>query len=405
MPCSLSFKPSDIPTVELGHILPLRIVFIVSNFVIKRIMIDNDLVLNLCTLKCYNYKIGAIYDLEIFQAYDKLCDNGILKDEFLVVEKKGLTNVVVFPIVFKIEWIHIVLSQIHDGSLWLETKPIKITKKIVHRVTGFPTLDRSKTLRSDKREAIEKNTGAKQNNRGMTIGTIIEPLLDFVVRIISHKFYQSSRLNNVPCIAIDVAYKLVKKDHTYDLAELMLQQINENLGAVRRSKGAQCIFGLVLVCIFFYVMREFPSFGQVNWDPNKTAVTQINEYIDQMGDNFEAEMTSYFEDFKKVMKKRMRIPIPLVEQHAHDIYFLVDIDYTYIQVIVPRVRWLRLLGYELDVDQASNTITTLLVEEIDKDAKPFGTYYVVKSRVVTDLKTAFAVKRKENLVRKIKKKI
>ena len=57
----------------------------------------------------------------------------------------------------------------------------------------------------------------------MTIDTIIEPLLYFNVKVISHKFYQSSRLNSMPCIAVDVAYKLVKKDHTYDLAELMLQ--------------------------------------------------------------------------------------------------------------------------------------------------------------------------------------
>ena len=90
-----------------------------------------------------------------------------------------------------------------------------------HRVTGFPTLDQPKTLRSDKNETIEKNTSEKWNNRGMTIDTIKEPLLDFAVRIISHKFYQSNRLNSVPCIAIDVAYKLIKKDHTYDLAELM----------------------------------------------------------------------------------------------------------------------------------------------------------------------------------------
>ena len=131
------------------------------------------------------------------------------------------------------------LSQIHDGSFWLEIGLVKITKKIVHRVNGFPTLDRSKTLRSDKREAIEKNIGAKWNNRGMTIDTITEPLLYFTIRIISHKFYQSSRLNSMPCIAADVAYKLVKKDHTYNLAELMLQQINENLGAIRKSKGAQ----------------------------------------------------------------------------------------------------------------------------------------------------------------------
>ena len=98
------------------------------------------------------------------------------------------------------------------------------------------------------------------------------------------------------------------------------------------------------------------------------------------------------------------MPISLVEQHVHDIFFLVDIDYTYIQAIVTRVRWLRPLGYELDVDQAPATITALLVEEIDKIAKPFGTYGVVKTRVETYLKIASMVKRKDNLVRKIKKR-
>ena len=57
-----------------------------------------------------------------------------------------MTKALVFPIVFKTKWICIVLSQIHDGAFWLETGPVNITKKIVHRVTGFPTLDPSKTL-------------------------------------------------------------------------------------------------------------------------------------------------------------------------------------------------------------------------------------------------------------------
>ena len=57
----------------------------------------------------------------------------------------------------------------------------------------------------------------------MTIDTIIQTLLDFTIRFISHKSYQSRKLNSVSCIAVDVAYKLVKKDHTYDLAELVLQ--------------------------------------------------------------------------------------------------------------------------------------------------------------------------------------
>ena len=54
----------------------------------------------------------------------------------------------------------------------------------------------------------------------MSIDTISDPLTTFVVRIIEHKLYQSSKLNSVPCIAIDMGYKIVKKDHTYDLSEL-----------------------------------------------------------------------------------------------------------------------------------------------------------------------------------------
>ena len=68
------------------------------------------------------------------------------------------------------------LSRIHDGSLWLENGPIKINKRIIHRVTNYPTLDWSKTLRNDSKEVIEKNTRAIWNKRGMTIDTIIDPL-------------------------------------------------------------------------------------------------------------------------------------------------------------------------------------------------------------------------------------
>ena len=39
-------------------------------------------------------------------------------------------------------------------------------------------------------------------------------------------------------------------------------------------------------------------------------------------------MTSYFEDFKKTMKQRLRILVSLVENHVNDVFFLVDIDCT-----------------------------------------------------------------------------
>ena len=72
--------------------------------------IPNKVVMVQFVQKCQNCKIGVIGDLKFFNAFDKLCDNGILKDEFSIVEKKGLPKALVFPIVFKIEWIPIVLN-------------------------------------------------------------------------------------------------------------------------------------------------------------------------------------------------------------------------------------------------------------------------------------------------------
>ena len=72
------------------------------------------------------------------------------------------------------------------------------------------------------------------------------------------------------------------------------------------------------VC-FFYVQNEFPSFGKIGWKTNRSIAVKINEYIEKMGENFELVMTSYFEDFKKSMKKRMRILVSLVKQYYNDI--------------------------------------------------------------------------------------
>ena len=57
---------------------------------------------------------------------------------------------------------------------------------------------------------------------------------------------------------------------------------------------------------------------------------QIGKFIEKIGDNFESVMTSYFEDFKQKMKKRLRILVSLVEKHFNDVLFLVDTNFTYV---------------------------------------------------------------------------
>ena len=195
----------------------------------------------------------------------------------------------------------------------------------------------------------------------MIIDTITDPLIAFIVREIAHKFYQSSGLNSVRCIAVDMGYKIVKKDHTYDLVELQLQKLIENLGEIRKSKSAQYKFGYILVCIFFYVHNTFPTCGTIPWKTSRSIAVQIGEFIEQLGKNFELVITSYFEYFTQSMKKILRIIVSLVKKY-YDVYFLVDSDHTFVQAMIPRVRWLRPLGYEINVDEAFIVIITLLAE-------------------------------------------
>ena len=65
--------------------------------------------------------------MELGEVYNRLCDNGVLKEEFNIVERKGLTHALDFPTAFKTKRLKIVLRKIHDGSIWLEGGPIKIT--------------------------------------------------------------------------------------------------------------------------------------------------------------------------------------------------------------------------------------------------------------------------------------
>ena len=93
-----------------------------------------------------------------------------------------------------------------------------------------------------------------------------------------------------------------------------------------------------------------------------------------------------------------------MEKIYNDVCFLVDVDYTIVQVATPWVRWLRPLRYEINVDEASTEITTLVVKEIEKDGNVIGNYEMAKSKITMELKTTSIIKKKEKLVKKLKEK-
>lgn len=93
-----------------------------------------------------HYKIGEIGDFNMYIAYQALCNEKMeLKPELKFIETLGLTHALDFLKDFKNEWIRVVLSRYHKGTFQLD-RPIKVTKGMISRVTGYPTTDKAKAF-------------------------------------------------------------------------------------------------------------------------------------------------------------------------------------------------------------------------------------------------------------------
>ena len=78
--------------------------------------------------------------------------------------------------------------------------------------------------------------------------------------------------------------------------------------------------------------------------------------------------------FQNDMKQRFRISLVIVDRFKKDICILVDIDYTYIQVVEPWETYLDPLGYEISDKIAIRYIDLLLESEKDEAEYKLGTY-------------------------------
>ena len=133
------------------------------------------------------------------------------------------------------------------------------------------------------------------DGRGLRINNFIDVELRFGIDIIAHKIYSLSWLNSVPCEAVDLAYKVVKKNMDYDLLDVLLKQLNKDIDSVKTSKNNSFKFGSLLICLFFYVQKFFPSKGTIVWRKDTLVLYQINEFIKEMGEIFEKVLDNYFE--------------------------------------------------------------------------------------------------------------
>ena len=91
---------------------------------------------------------------------------------------------------------------------------------MIHRITRYSRIEKSKNTKTLGQEKLAKLTLTEWDVRGMKMNNGSDMEINFFVHFITHKIYNSRHANSVLCEATDLAYKVVKKSLSFDLAEL-----------------------------------------------------------------------------------------------------------------------------------------------------------------------------------------
>lgn len=107
--------------------------------------------------------------------------------------------------------------------------------------------------------------------------------------------------------------------------------------------------------------------------------------------------------FQNIVKNKSRIPQSLVEKHKYEICFMVDTDFTYIEVVEPRMEFIDPLGYEISEAKIVGYVNRLLKCDLDGHANRFGTYEENFNSAISLREKKQSSKRVESTMKKILK--
>ena len=88
----------------------------------------------------------------------------------------------------------------------------------------------------------------------------------------------------------------------------------------------------------------------------------------------DSDIEKMMKGFQEEMKRRYRIPPTLVEKYKEDICFMVEIDFTCMEVVIPRVKFIKPIGYETSIELIEGYAHIILQSEIDSSCPRWGTY-------------------------------
>ena len=112
-----------------------------------------------------------------------------------------------------------------------------------------------------------------------------------------------------------------------------------------------------------------------HWDRNECAMQVVTHtYRGKLENVSDHEIDRMMKGFQVEMKKRYRIPPSLVEKYKDDICFMVETNFTCMEVVIPRMRFIELMGYEISVELIEGYTQIILQSTIDTSCLRWGTY-------------------------------
>lgn len=178
--------------------------------------------------------------------------------------------------------------------------PNMITKEVIREATRLCSTKPSPILKLVKNEVVMELIGAQYDRRALTIKDITNPRMKYVAMMIGYKIYFSNRENSVSAIAINMSCKMVVNGADFDLCELLRAQLIENLQKKKDSKYP-FKYEILIICLFFYFLRQLPSTKSVVWLKGRPIAHQIKDLLRGIGDveTHEESLLGFFKMFQK----------------------------------------------------------------------------------------------------------
>lgn len=183
-------------------------------------------------------------------------------------------------------------NQVHFGpySRWFHDARQTldhIIKEAISTISSLCGVGHVSIKKLVKNKEFETLTGITGDQRALLIDTIIDLVVRYVAYGVSQKIYLWNKEGSTSVIVVYVAHQMVKERKDFNLCELLLTQLTDNI-TMTKDDGYPFHFGSLIMCLMLYFLRSLPLKENVAWKSNVPIGKKIYRYLSCLADKDKA---------------------------------------------------------------------------------------------------------------------